>query len=488
VDGTSAAAERPCGSGLAAAALHARAGAGGAAIGETDPGPGLALLSAAALTLGHALEVSNGNLHPLALWWLSVAALGCAVGLALPQRVAQEGIGEVALVAVLGAGLVLELSELLTTRPGMYVHYAPGWHLPFFRGLAAAAIVSGSLLPRARATWLKHPQVLILLGIHLWLGLWMIHASPLPHIDVYVFQRDASAALLRGEDPYALTFPNIYGSAAFYGHGLAANGRLSFGFPYPPLSLLLAIPGHVLGGDFRYSQLLATTGAAALMAYARPGRLGAVVAAVFLLTPRGLFVLEEGWTEPFVVLLLSAVVFCACRWPRALPYVFGLLLAVKQYLILAAPLALLLLPRPWSWPRVRGFAIRTAAVALAVSLPLVLWDVPAFARSAVTVHLRAPFRPEALSYLAWIAHSGGGRYSRAFPLLAATLAGALALWRAPRTPSGFAAAAALVYLAFFAFSRRAACNYYYFVLGALCLAVAAGRLAASRSPGQPASR
>ena len=69
-------------------------------------------------------------------------------------------------------------------------------------------------------------------------------------------------------------------------------------------------------------------------------------AALYLFTPRSFYVLERGWTEPFVVFLLAATVFCACHLPRALPYLFGLFVSAKQYLILVVPLYALLLPRP----------------------------------------------------------------------------------------------------------------------------------------------
>ncbi len=51
---------------------------------------------------------------------------------------------------------------------------------------------------------------------------------------------------------------------------------------------------------------------------------------------------------------------------------------------------------------------------------------------------------------------------------------ALVIWRSARTPAGYAGAIALVYLAFFAFNKQAFVNYYAFVVGALCCALAAG--------------
>ena len=45
--------------------------------------------------------------------------------------------------------------------------------------------------------------------------------------------------------------------------------------------------------------------------------------------------------------------------------------------------------------------------------------------------------------------------------------------RADESPAAFSASLAFVSLATFAFGRKAFCNYYFFVIGALCCAVAA---------------
>src|SRR6185295_8463076 len=111
--------------------------------------------------------------------------------------------------------------------------------------------------------------------------------------------------------------------------GVSVGGRLQFGYPYPPLTLLLTTVAHLLG-DFRYAQLAAMTLAGGLLAFARPGRNALAAAALLLFTPRGFFVLEAGWTEPFAVLFLAATVFALCRAPRWAAIPLGLLLASKQ--------------------------------------------------------------------------------------------------------------------------------------------------------------
>ena len=60
----------------------------------------------------------------------------------------------------------------------------------------------------------------------------------------------------------------------------------------------------------------------------------------------------------------------------------------------------------------------------------------------------------------------------AIAFVALVVATGLVLWRCRRTAAGFAAGTALVFFAFFAFNKQAFANYYYFVIGAMCCAVA----------------
>ncbi len=312
----------------------------------------------------------------------------------------------------------------------------------------------------------------LLLVTHLALGAWAIGVHPRPTIDVFMFQRDSSRALLSGTNPYVITFPDPFGANSwrFYGPGISVDGRLTFGFPYPPLSLFLVLPGELLGGDVRYSHLAAVTLSGALIAYARPGRVACGAAAVFLLTPSFFYMLTRSWTESFVVLLLAATAFFACRLPKVTALAFGLFLAVKQYLFFAAPLALLL-TRPRRADASR-FLVKAGLVALLVTVPLMLWDLRAFIYDVLIVQFRQPFRPDSLGYAAWLVQQGMPQLPGWLPFLAPIPLLALSLWRAAPTPAGFAAAVALVFFPFFAFNKQAFGNYYFFVLGALCCAVA----------------
>jgi len=430
-------------------------------------------LAVSAAALGQAVQVSQGNLHPHAIGWLTLALVGCLLAvLASPRRM--EALGSAPALVVTGVAIAVQLIQLATTPPGVYVQLtSPRGYVPFLSGLVMAALLAGAGYSRSPA--LGAVRIPLLLAVHFLLGVWMIRATPNPYIDVYFFQRDSLNALLRGVDPYAITFPNIYGDLPFYGPGVSVGGRLNFGFPYPPLSLLLALPGHLLTGDYRYSQLAAITLSGALIAYARPGALAALAATLFLFTPRVFFVLEQGWTEPFVLLALCATVFAAIRSPKQVPLFFGLFLASKQYAFLACPALALLLPRPFQWKAYAVALGRSVLVVAVITAPFFFWGIAPFVRSVVTLQFYQPFRAEALSYLVWFAR-GDQHWPAWVSFVAAAVGAALALWRGARSPTGFAAGVALTLIGFFAFNKQAFCNYYFLVIGACALGLAAARL------------
>lgn len=420
-------------------------------------------LALSVLALGCALRVNLGQYHPAALAWVTVALGGMVLCVAKPRSRVVAAL-ESRRTAVLACALLVQFVLLLVGSPGATGALADDSHLGAFRlGVVAAGVLCG-LACCAGGRWQTAATAALLL-VHLALGAWVLRAAPDPGIDVALFQREAAGALARGDNPYAITFRDPYGgSSPFYGPGVSVNGRLQFGYPYPPLGLLLTTPAHLLG-DFRYAHLFAMTLAGALLAFARPGRIAVAAAALLLFTPRGFFVLEAGWTEPFAVLFLAGTVFTLCRAPRSAAVPLGLLLASKQYLVLALLAAPLL-------KRHRALLAGAAAVAGMVTLPLALWDLPAFVRSAVLLQFRQPFREDALSYLVPLAEALGRPQGAWIAFVMAALAGVLCLRKLPRTPAGFACAVALVFLAFFAFNKQAFCNYYHFVIGAACCAIA----------------
>lgn len=432
----------------------------------------LTFIAAALLALGIAVQAHNGSfslsaVSALACAWLLVIAASAALPWpAVIKSHRLEQAPRFALLVTLAAmgGMMLSSPVLVALRgqPQLAVKVA----------LLTGSLLGGSvILARERESrWAFYALLLW----HFLLGLWLLGLSRDPHIDVFVFQEDAARALLAGHNPYAITFANIYHSDIVYGPGLTDGERLFFGYPYPPLSLLLVVPATVLG-DPRYAQLTAYTLSALIIAHARNTRTSFAAAAVFLLLSRGFFVLEQSWTEPLALLFLAASLWTAVRAPRWLAVPLGFLFASKQYLVVILPLVLLLAER--SPGKTLVLLCKAGLVTALITLPLALWDWPAFFHSVVGLQVAQPYRPDALSFLNCFA-------ALRTPLLAFALlvpALALALWRSPASPAGFALSTALVLITFFAWNKQAFCNYYFFALGALCMALAIGDSSGART-------
>ncbi|MGD9906254.1 MAG: hypothetical protein AB7U83_22510 [Vicinamibacterales bacterium] len=448
----------------------------GAPGGTAPHRPALAL---AAVLLGFALQLDNGFYSPAALalvvaagvaGWAAILAPG-RLGQWLPDRPRP-------LTALLLATVLVQIAILATAPIGLYFAEPMPWQHPGFRpalaviGAATAAATVGSRAVRMGAAG-------CILAASAVLGVLTYRGSPHPAIDVVTVHHEAFATLARGESPYSMTFPDASGGRdAFYPPGMVANGRVQYGFPYPPLSLLMAWPGH-LAGDFRYAELAALlVGAAAIVAAGRGAAPAVLAAALLLTTPRGYFALEQSWTEPFAVAWLALAAWAASAARPALAAVsIGLAMATKQHLLLAAPAVWHLAA---SWPtrrRVAGLALAAAALA---TLPALL-DPAGFLHSAVMVQVREELRLDALSLAVPLAGALGQPLPGAVYAVVVAGAAALATARVPSTPSGAFAAVAVALLTAFAFGKKAFCNYYVLVIAVFAIAIAVAREGDDRS-------
>ena len=443
------------------------------------------------VALGYALEIHDGFYDEAALAWLTLALVLCGAGVftlgkawhfrgghagpLLPAFPHQERV--IRFVAAIA--IAWQVALLLKFPPGMYLQERA--NLTLFKAgiviqavLTAIGVIAGA---EPAPPWLGRMRKLArawfpaLLAVHVALGAWMLRASPSPQIDVVVVHREAIDALTHGKSPYAITFENIYGAdSGFYNPKAVAGNRVMFGYPYPPLSLLLAGPGHWLAGDYRYAQMAAWIVGAGLIGFAQPGLLAKLAATLVLTQPRGFFVLEQGWTEPIAVLMLALTVFTMIRKPALAAWAAGLLMVTKQYLALAGPLVLRF---AIGRGKAAGFLARALAIAAIVTLPFVLWNPQSFFESVVFLQMREPFRTDSLSYLSWAARHGWGAGSFLWAIGAAALTVAATIIVTPNSPAGLAASLALSTFTTFAFGSKAFCNYYFFVVGAMCCAIAA---------------
>jgi hypothetical protein len=429
----------------------------------------LALLAFAGLALNQAMRVEMGQFHPRAILWLTVALLAAWAALLVRPILLFENRGGRLVLQVLGGALAIYAVQAFRFGPG-YLGDIADRILPPFR-LAAllmfGLVVYGARAPeRGRQLWFP-----LLALLYLITGVWFLRVSPPVGIDVLMFQNLAADGLLQGLNPYTRPYPDQYGAGSpFYGPGVVANGHLTVGLPYPPLSLYLCLPARWLFGDVRYAHLLALTLTGLFMGYLGPGRISRLAAAAFWLAPCTLFMAQMSWTEPFGLLFLSLFAWLATRTGGLPAKVFGLALASKQFMLLLPLTATLLLrhrERTYRW----RFHLVALAVAAAVTLPFILWDWRGAYRSLIEFQLVQPFRQDALSYPALFASWGWPRPTMWLPFPLALLT----IWavhrRGATTMSGFFAGSALVYMVFFAMSKQAFCNYYFLAAGLLSLAV-----------------
>jgi len=363
---------------------------------------------------------------------------------------------------------------------GMSTYFTPRgvWDIRVVMILVTAIVIVGSSL-LSQGPWVGKRGLLILGVLHFALGCWTVALSPRPLIDVWLFHQDSAAAILHGINPYSITFQNMYlnrdGSPSiFYSLDVQQDGRVMFGFPYPPLSMWMYLPSYILTGESRYAHALAMTLSGVLVATLSTGRLGKAAGVLLLTAPGTWQVISCAWTEPFLLLTLVLVAVAAIRWPALLPVALGLFLGMKQYTVIFLPLVFLLLPRPLCWrtsARFLGLMVFTGAI---VSLPLALWDWQAFWHSVVTIQVLQPFRYDAMSFLALIANAYPNDPPPAswipFALLVPTWV--VLLWRLPRNISGFVLGVVGTMIVFLFTNRQAFMNYHSLAAGGMLLYVA----------------
>ena len=335
-------------------------------------------------------------------------------------------------------------------------------------GVAAMAIAGRQVndeprIPRTRGNvWI----LTVLLALPGLVAGWALSGAP-PTVDCLSWQRDAVATLLQGRDPYGTSHANIYSAEAasrFYGPGTLVNGRVQVGLTYPPATLLVSIPGYLLG-DVRYGYAAAIMLSAILVFALFPDERGLLVAAFILLAPTTFYVEYECWTEPLVWMLLCGTIYAAVKRPRWLPVALGLFLASKQYNFLAVPLIGYLV-MPFNWKTALRLGASSLAIALATVLPFAIWDAHALWHDLYTFLSIVPVRQDALSFAIPFPI-----YARIGPLL---LIGFMvwAIRREAKRPVMFAAGYGMALMLFFSASEQAFLNYYFLISFALLLAAA----------------
>lgn len=330
-------------------------------------------------------------------------------------------------------------------------------------GTVGAGVIYASLAHRATGGRTPRPIAFyVLAALHAGLVSMAILTLTV-RIDVAEFVNGAIAAVLDGTSPYAITVRDVYSpaeSADYYGPGVAVDGRVLYGYPYLPSTLLLDLPAAFLG-DVRFLHLAAMLSTAAIAWRSATDRFGRMMAVALLAAPTSIVVVLGYWVEPLMSLVLVLVALALLRGSRWVAPAISLLFASKQYLVVAIP-SLWVVVRGAGWRRTIG-GICGAALLIG---GFMLWDPGAFIRSAVLLQFRQPFREDAVSLLPMVAELAGPLPSWALgivPLLVGVCVSVLLARRLRVGGTAFLLAAVLPLLCTVLVSKQAFSNYYSFI-------------------------
>ncbi len=420
------------------------------------------------MTLGVILWLTLGKFQPLLLLLLcgmiALVAAGMRGGKAARIGACFTPAQLLGVTAFVGVGMLALQPQLIYAEEA-----TPYYTLRALLGLLTLWIGVGLARATSDPAGERGTRMLIAgtLGLLLVQGL-VVLASPQPLIDVFVTNSAGVDFLLRGSNPYAMTYPDVY------------RGAYDFvpGFGYPPGALGLLVPFRLLG-DVRLASIGANAASVVLLlglmrraGYTR--KTGWIACLAWLALPISLFVLEQAWVDPLLVPFILGLMLAVItrRWAAA-GALLAALIGIKQYAVL------LVLPSAvFAW-RVGGrAALFRAAGATAIGLilliaPFALLDGDALYHQLAGTLFQRELRNDSLSIPAFIIYALGRDLPEAF-LAAVTVANAVgfSVWLARREHADehdWLSAIVMTFAISFLFGKQAFCNYYY-LLAALLFA------------------
>lgn len=397
--------------------------------------------------------ISYGRFQPHALILITLGIAAVFWGIFI-QAERERNVFPKRQVLVMGAAAVL--LPALVHNPLTYSNSII-WLVGLRLGVIIAILLLATyvLLPLESYRSLAGARFVILLLLAVAARIAVPFASPFPGEDVWVVQQEGAAALLAGQDPYSVSYTQIF-SPEFYKY----LGYTS-GFHYSPLTLAAITPAYALLDDIRWAYILCELFVlAAVYLIIRhsnhiPERSDReLVLWLWGLNPVALLIIEHSWSEPLGAALLALFVLAALQGRKWLPAAaLALFFSFKQYTLVFFPLLLFL-------PQAVPLLICFAAVNVISYAPWLVIGIEGLLAS-LTEPWRANPRPDALSYAAlWM----NARHLP-FPgwITAASLLGGihLSLRKIPRSLRGMMIALFIVHSLLFLTAKQSFCNYYY---------------------------
>jgi hypothetical protein len=441
--------------------------------------PGWVIVAYALLASG--LAISDGHDHPVGIFLVLASALGVLAalfGVAAPVLSRSAPAFSKFLNGTTRADAVwaIALFSILLgfmRRPGDFIEPQVSL-IPYYGLLGTAA----ALVLTSRTTLFVTPRLmqvrvcaLVLVGGAL--GLWMLHSSPRPVIDVWPLHQQGAVLFLGGH--------SVYAPGSVHALDTFTRQRIIGEYSYPPLNIVMTSLGYLVRQETRDAQWLSMMITAVLVraiaikvsvssAASRSARsvegLPDALLTCMLFHPRALYVLEQAWGEPLALPLLAGCVLAFVHEKnKTAAILLGLLCALKQYFILYLP-ALMLLRGAWQ----TNLSLSMLTLALTY-LPFVLFTREGMWAALVLHHVHNPFRPDSLSIPAFLSSAKIFVPTWLGPLLALASFWLLRLVR--RGVAELVLASSVTLFCFFLFGRQAFANYYYLLNITILIALSA---------------
>jgi hypothetical protein len=229
----------------------------------------------------------------------------------------------------------------------------------------------------------------------------MIVSSPSPLIDVFDFLKYGSLELLSLGNPYAAFYHQIYSSI-----------KPDY-YAYFPFMLVFTTPFVFLFKDPRFAFIFCELAVFVLLNRSKKFRTGSkqnkqlarILSLIFLYNPISPFLIEQSYTEPFIVLQLILFVLLLIYNKKILASILvGFSLATKQYYVVIFPAIIKILK-----PAMKHMVFMATAFLL-VMVPFFLWDSHEFLTDTVFYQFRLPPRYEGLSFTGLLKNRFGINY------------------------------------------------------------------------------
>ncbi len=289
----------------------------------------------------------------------------------------------------------------------------------------------------------------------------IISFSPSPLIDVFYVTNKAVDNLTNGINPYSAAYtiiamPDVYSNPG-----------------YLPMVTLLNTPGKLLLGDVRYGYIIAQIFTAIIIylllrkKYRDDKIMMELPILIFMFLPNSLFVLEQTWIEPLLLLVLFffALIFIKQKFNYLACIILGIFISLKQnnfpFLILA----------------LANFHInfkKILTILLAVFLPIMpflIWNFNSFIYAIISYPLNYPIMLHSISLnsLYTIIYKKEMPFYISYGIISMLII--FLILRAKKNSLIDYLHSSIILMLFLFFLLMGYANYYYFISGSLVLLI-----------------